>query len=167
MNCAKCSKVFPSKIIIDGKKRNLKSRRYCLSCSPFGKHNTKQLVEHPAEKLCNECSLVLTSENAYLYKSGRRAGQFSTQCRKCAISRLNEKTRSNKQILVDEHGGKCCRCQYDNCIDGLAFHHVDEKTKSFEISSSGGRNLTLLRAEARKCILLCLICHAEKHAGLW
>lgn len=27
--------------MIDGKRRNLKNRKFCLKCSPFGSHNTR------------------------------------------------------------------------------------------------------------------------------
>lgn len=41
--CKKCGGHIPSKIIIDGKERNLCSRLFCLECSPFGEHNTKDI----------------------------------------------------------------------------------------------------------------------------
>ncbi len=34
--CKNCDKDFNSKVIIDGKERNLQRRKYCLNCSPFG-----------------------------------------------------------------------------------------------------------------------------------
>ena len=41
--CEKCGRVFPVQLVIEGKARILNRRRYCLSCSPFGTHNTRQL----------------------------------------------------------------------------------------------------------------------------
>jgi len=41
--CELCGSEFPVWTIIDGKTRNLNKRKYCLDCSPFGIHNTKQL----------------------------------------------------------------------------------------------------------------------------
>ena len=38
--CRECSAKIPNRVIIDGKQRNLKNRKFCLICSPFGKHNT-------------------------------------------------------------------------------------------------------------------------------
>jgi len=38
--CRKCNEKFPNRTIIDGKTHNLSSRKFCLNCSPFGKHNT-------------------------------------------------------------------------------------------------------------------------------
>lgn len=43
-NCAKCNvNAIPNWIKINGKNRNLKNRKYCFECSPFGKHNTISL----------------------------------------------------------------------------------------------------------------------------
>jgi hypothetical protein len=41
--CKKCRRKFLTLQTIQDKKRNLCNRHYCLVCSPFGKHNTKQL----------------------------------------------------------------------------------------------------------------------------
>ena len=40
--CLKCGLDFPIIQKIEGKKRNLSNRKFCLQCSPFGKHNTKK-----------------------------------------------------------------------------------------------------------------------------
>jgi hypothetical protein len=41
--CIKCQKQFPNSIKVDGKNKNLQRRKYCLECSPYGKHNTIKL----------------------------------------------------------------------------------------------------------------------------
>ena len=41
--CIKCNKDFPQFITIEGKKKNLQNRKYCLDCSPFGQHNTTKI----------------------------------------------------------------------------------------------------------------------------
>lgn len=38
--CKSCNENIPSRVLIDGKQRNLQRRKYCLKCSPFGNHNT-------------------------------------------------------------------------------------------------------------------------------
>ncbi|MBX3063171.1 MAG: hypothetical protein KF726_09365 [Anaerolineae bacterium] len=45
MVCEKCGASFPTAIWIDGKRRILNKRRYCLICSPWGQHNTKVLSD--------------------------------------------------------------------------------------------------------------------------
>jgi hypothetical protein len=41
--CKICETIFPNLVNINGEKKNLQRRKYCLLCSPYGKHNTKQL----------------------------------------------------------------------------------------------------------------------------
>jgi hypothetical protein len=43
--CKKCNLVIPRKIIIDGKERNLQNRKFCITCSPFGEHNTRDVTK--------------------------------------------------------------------------------------------------------------------------
>lgn len=48
--CLKCGKEFKIKIKINGKIKNLGNRKYCIECSPFGVHNTKQFHLSDSEK---------------------------------------------------------------------------------------------------------------------
>jgi cytochrome c553 len=66
-----------------------------------------------------------------------------------------------KRILVAEAGGCCAVCGYDRCVVNLHFHHVDPTTKSFALSVASGKGLAKLRAEAKKCVLVCANCHGE------
>ncbi len=75
--------------------------------------------------------------------------------------------RRVKQILVEEAGGRCRLCGYDRSVAGLHFHHVDPCQKQFGLAHGGmARSIERLRAEARKCVLLCSNCHAEVEAGI-
>ncbi len=66
-----------------------------------------------------------------------------------------------------EFGGACRCCGYDRCVSALAFHHLDPRTKRFQIGGRGlARSLDALREEAAKCVLLCANCHAEVEAGI-
>lgn len=44
-NCNKCKSDFSNWINISNKLRNLSNRKFCLICSPFGKHNTKDITK--------------------------------------------------------------------------------------------------------------------------
>ena len=48
--CKNCDCEIPNFIEIDGKKRNLQNRKFCLDCSPFGEHNTKKDINSPKKK---------------------------------------------------------------------------------------------------------------------
>jgi hypothetical protein len=49
----------------------------------------------------------------------------------------------------------------------LHFHHLDPSVKRLAINAKGvAVALEKLRAEARKCVLLCSNCHAEVEDGI-
>jgi hypothetical protein len=50
-------------------------------------------------------------------------------------------------------------------LAALEFHHVDPSAKEFGLAHRGARSIERLRAEARKCVLLCSNCHAEIENG--
>src|SRR5438105_2918049 len=43
--CKKCKTEFKINQWINGKRYNLGKRKYCLNCSPFKKHNTRDLTK--------------------------------------------------------------------------------------------------------------------------
>jgi 5-methylcytosine-specific restriction endonuclease McrA len=71
-----------------------------------------------------------------------------------------------RQRAIDYLGGCCQRCGYDRGMEALEFHHRDSARKEFGISSSGyTRGWAKVRAELRKCDLLCANCHRETHVN--
>jgi len=71
------------------------------------------------------------------------------------------------EILVSEAGGSCRICGYSRSLAALHFHHLDPEEKRFGMGREGvTRSLAEMRAEARKCALLCANCHAEVEAGI-
>lgn len=86
--------------------------------------------------------------------------------RQCRMDAVVRRRRKVKRILVEEAGGKCRLCGYDRCLAALEFHHLAPEDKRFGLSHRGiARSLEAVRAEARKCVLLCANCHAEVEAG--
>lgn len=77
--------------------------------------------------------------------------------------------KTRKQWLVDALGGKCNRCGYNRYLGGLDFHHIDPSTKESTITEMlvNPRNTKALIREAKKCCVLCRICHVELHGKLW
>ena len=70
-------------------------------------------------------------------------------------------------LAVQLKGGKCQICGYNKYIDALSFHYLDEKTKSFDLSTKGlTRSWKKTKAEVDKCILVCENCHREIHGGV-
>lgn len=158
--CAVCGDRFPNRMEVEGRVRILNRRRYCLNCSPFGKHNTVALkVPVPVEKpeaTCTRCG------RKYLYD--RTKGHRKRVCNSC---NANSRRSSNKERAVSSKGGGCNICGYNRCLGSLIFHHLDPKKKDFSLSAKEFcRAWAVLERELNKCVLLCANCHGEVHAGL-
>mgnify|MGYP006433691181 CR=1 FL=1 len=61
--CKKCNQKYPCWVEIDGKQRNLGTRKFCLDCSPFGSHNTRDLTIPKKDKKqrLGQTNIILTS----------------------------------------------------------------------------------------------------------
>lgn len=94
-------------------------------------------------------------------------GRGYYRCKRCRQERVARRRRDLKSILVAEAGGACCICGYRRYVGALQFHHVDPSEKRLEISGNGVTlSLSAVRAEARKCALVCSNCHAELEGGV-
>lgn len=71
-----------------------------------------------------------------------------------------------REKAVEYMGGCCNICKYNAYIEAFDFHHIDPKTKAFEISDNPTRAWEKTKIELDKCVLLCANCHIETHAGL-
>ena len=165
-NCAKCKKDFPNRQVINDKIKVLNSRKYCLECSPWGKHNTTQI--HKESKivkeikncyLCNE-NLPVSDFCSFYIKN--RIKRVYSYCKKCDSRRVRENSRKVKEWAISQKGGCCFECGYNKCIAALDFHHKNENEKDTGIAKFKKIDDTL-KKEIDKCILLCSNCHREKH----
>jgi transposase len=96
-----------------------------------------------------------------------RDGRGYYRCKRCRSEAVVKRRRKMKQTLVEEAGGACRVCGYRRNVRALHFHHLEPSLKRHEINARGSAiALEKLRAEVRKCILLCANCHAEVEAGL-
>ncbi|MGI8633598.1 MAG: helix-turn-helix domain-containing protein [Solirubrobacterales bacterium] len=94
-------------------------------------------------------------------------GRGRYRCAACRSEGVTARRRRVKEILVAEGGGQCRLCGYRRFVGALQFHHLDPASKEFAISLEGVTlSLDRVRAEARKCVLLCANCHAEVEAGV-
>jgi hypothetical protein len=151
--CEKCQVQFPNSVKLDGKRRNLQNRKYCIDCSPFGKHNTKKLANVISiSRLCSVCGKS--------YEGGK--GKYCKICPSCRVTQSRQKTKKRAVALM---GGKCRICGYDRCIAALTFHHINPNEKELELGSYSIA-WSCVERELKKCILVCNRCHVEIHAGL-
>jgi hypothetical protein len=142
--CRKCESIIPNREIIEGKVRNLCNRKYCLSCSPYGCHNTKKDIDIPSKKSGS-------------YKNWSEEAKLSHK------SSTYQRGLERKRKLVEMAGGCCQICKYDKCLRSLSFHHRVRNEKRFGLTMNElwARNWEEVLIEYNKCDLLCLNCHAE------
>lgn len=151
--CRKCEGEFPYRIVIDGKERNLSSRKFCLNCSPFGSKNTKP--DDPAKK-------------SYRKKvDGKRVtySEWSDKAKEEHRARLYWKAKNRKNHLIKLKGGCCQECGYSGSERALTFHHREPSKKSFALDKRTiqTKSKELILKELDKCDLVCIRCHMELH----
>jgi hypothetical protein len=142
--CEKCGTQFPTRIVVAGKDRNLQRRRFCLECSPFGNHNTKDFTD-PHKAACDICGNVTDNRST---------------CRSCwqKIRRYRAKAAGIQYL-----GGKCSHCGFTGHQAAFDFHHVDPASKSFNIGINLQKSWQTIKRELDKCVLLCRNCHSILH----
>lgn len=83
------------------------------------------------------------------------------------VAAVSKRRKKLKELSMEEKGGHCYYCGYAKCIGALEFHHIQENTKEFDLSTRGlTRSWEKIKDELKKCILVCANCHREIHAGL-
>ena len=151
--CKRCDAEFPSWVKIDGKRRNLGNRSYCLECSPWGKHNTKTLTKDQGFKSdgCRNCGEATDGT----HRSG--------WCKPCASRYDRERWVLKKILAVQYKGGECKKCGYNKHYSIMHFHHLDPSTKDYTWNKLRQKSWDDIKAELDKCSLLCSRCHGETH----
>lgn len=151
--CYKCGVSFTNWARIGGHLHNVSNRKYCLTCSPFGVHNTRQIHRSSICRVCGE------SDPSKFYSPSRRI------CRRCrndqTMKRMSECRTYTRKIL----GDKCAICGYDTHKCSLAVHHVDPAKKDPNFRNSRGWSNKRIAKELEGCILLCMNCHCAVHSG--
>lgn len=149
MKFCPCGDKIPTQMKIDGKLRNLQNRSKCLKCMPFNSHRTRR-------------KSTLEIRTAVAAKSLRQYHRYKEINGIDPIKVIRDR---RKYLLVDLLGGSCFLCGYSGCKKALSLHHVREK--AFEVNSRALQfSWARVKAEIRKCVLVCLNCHAEIHDGL-
>ena len=73
-----------------------------------------------------------------------------------------------KQKAVNYAGGKCIICGYNKCLAAMDFHHKNPLEKDGYGGGALKSHWTFKKnkTEIDKCILVCVRCHREIHAGV-
>lgn len=158
--CNKCSSPFPFHVTVNGKVRNFQHRKFCLVCSPFDAHNTRDLLRfNEKEHYCPQCKTNQPIELFYV----RKNGQPSPYCKKHTNLETIKRQQDFKKRCVEYKGGRCEKCGYDKCLAALHFHHRNPEDKKSPVSYMRLRTFENAKSEIDKCDLLCANCHAEEH----
>ena len=131
--------------------------------------------------------LDMSAKEFGLAEFGGSAARFFEEAKKCVLlcanchrvrhanQRLTERAsspvvahrRRRKMMAVAYMGGACCTCGRSGPPALFEFHHRDPASKQFGISQDGNtRSWTRVIEELAKCVMLCVNCHREVHAGV-
>ena len=164
--CRKCLNPFPLSVRINGDRRSLQNRKFCLTCSPYKLHNTKDLADREMsseERRCPRCTLRQPVSAFYRRRGKEGHGVY---CKICTNRQSIERQQALKKRAVEYKGGCCSSCGYDRYIGSLEFHHVNPEGKDFTLAYAKNTNFEKIKSELDKCIVLCANCHREEHARL-
>lgn len=153
-NCEYCGQLM----------ENVRSdKQYCSrSCQAKASRERKKFSIDLTKKICPRCN------NEFTIKT---SGYNRAYCYECVPEENQPRTGGQMRALIkkwvlEEKGGKCCKCGYCKCQEALELHHLNPNEKDFSISD---RNLkygdwSTIKKEINKCILVCANCHREIHA---
>lgn len=159
--CKKCNIYFKSYIKINGLNKVLSSRKFCLTCSPYGGKNRRNLcLVKDNLKLCYMCKTY--KDYSEFSKQMKRWDRANPSCKTCSRYRDNYLKYLCKIQCIQYKGGKCIYCGYNECPAAMEFHHRDPKTKEFAIFSKRYFN-EKIKQELDKCDLVCSNCHHKIH----
>lgn len=148
--CKKCGEIFDLVVFIDGKRKSLHRRKYCLKCSPFGGRNNRKLekLNDKGQHSCIDCGKPVDRRQ---------------RCSYCSVKRSQDKKMGQLQEVV---GNRCIRCGYggEKKSPLINLHHIHLFEKEFCVNgNSTGSSWAKLIPELLKCIPLCCRCHQEYH----
>ncbi len=133
-------------------------------------------------KICSKCKAE--KDHSLFHKNRRQSDGLQSYCKSCAQitnadtyrrlpkRRLKIKERNQQSLLycrrliakLKKMKG-CLICQ-ENEPCALDFHHVNPAEKDTEISLLNKHSVKKVKAEIRKCVILCSNCHRKHHAGI-
>lgn len=132
--CKKCNNKFPNSIYVDGKRKKLDTRLYCLVCSPYKSYRAK---------------------GTGIYKK-RNTEEF---IKSYYITRTNR-----KNDLIALKGGQCsCGYKKCSSALSFHHRDPKTKVFGLSKEALWKFSWEKILSEVEKCDLVCLNCHAEIH----
>ena len=100
------------------------------------------------------CFLCHNTFKDYQERNRNRCGSCNTK-----IRRFRAKAAAIKYL-----GEKCVSCGWQGNQAAFQFHHADADKKEFTIGNVANKSWSVIKAEIRKCVLLCANCHMIRHS---
>lgn len=163
--CGDCAEIKP--ISEFRKARNHYTSR-CINCLRIYSKNyrnrpdiKKKTKEYHKARNKNPEKRKMKNEYLRKYRKGEKAKETRNKWKR-------QWSAKQKQKAVDYKGGKCIICGYNNCLAALEFHHKNPKEKDGYGTGALKSHWTFEKnkPELDKCILVCVRCHREIHAGV-
>jgi len=147
--------------------------KFCSKSCSNSYHNKTSPKRRP-EGNCKNCNKNISTKFKFCSQECREEhmNQFEKQNKTYEdIRKTNNKSvasyrRNMKTKAIEYKGGRCMVCGYNKCEGVLSFHHLNPKEKDFKISSGNTVSWERLKPELDKCVMLCMNCHTEVHAGM-
>lgn len=141
--CVNCGATYPLRVQIDGKVRNLGSRRYCLGCSPFGVHNTRRIHVSVSLRPCLCCGTgtlnakFCSNKCQGAYRWGRRK-QAITQSGMVPSGARGGYPWVAKRFLLETRGRACEICggtEWCGRLMPLVLDHIDGNADNWALEN--------------------------------
>ncbi len=151
--------------------------KYC-SRSCAAKINNKLIPKRNPQGSCKICSINIKTREVFCSTQCKEESKRRSAERKKKYLSSEQYKKNKNQKTVDWRrrvklkgiqlmGGKCQGCGLVDHPCVYDFHHKNPSQKDFAISSSGNcRSWDRIKAELKKCILLCSNCHRKEHHSL-
>ena len=127
----------------------------CYKCGETKEQSEFSINENKKDKLNAECKECQKKYFKQYYKNNKE------KCVKAVIQN-NFSKRAFFDNLKIKSG--CDHCGYKDHPAALQFHHIDPKTKTFNIGSNYHLPIDIVQQEIDKCIILCANCHKIEHS---
>ena len=134
--------------------------KVCTKCgitkdeSEFGKRSDRKSGLTSA---CKEC--MRKYEHEYRAKNPHKAKEYRDKNSEKLIE-YRKQSFKEYQDFLNTLKSPCVKCG-ESRPWVIQFHHINPKTKSFELSQKHGKESVL--KEVKKCVCLCSNCHDEFH----
>lgn len=117
-------------------------------------------MENRKCKMCGEVKSLQQFANAGIINGIEYKRHLCLPC--YSLSKKPRKERIKNEYIEWKKTLKCNRCGFDD-YRALQFHHYRDKEHEISNMIKGGRNLSSIKEEAKKCEVLCANCHQIHH----